>query len=106
MNLEDRLRIVSFELACQTVFENVDPEKIPELLVWVSEIENTELPEGVNLISAYSTMKPDSAEIKSIIYSVVKMLYVVAFTGAMVAAEYGNAEHLTAEELIKLLKPV
>ena len=106
MELEDKLKIIAFELACKTTFENSDPEKLPELLEWVGETGDTELPKGFVLLPTYGNIGSNGAKVREVVNHMVKMLYGMLLTGALVAAEHGEAEHLTTGELVELIDSI
>lgn len=104
MNFGYKLKIVAFELACKTVFEDPDQERVPELLTWSGNDVDTEIPKGFKLQPLYIPLAPAGTDVKKIINSTTKVLYDMLVTGAMVAAEHGEAEHLSMGELVELVE--
>jgi hypothetical protein len=102
MTFTEKVKLVAFELACNSVFSGLIGEDVTEILGWMSSAEDTQLPDKFKVVAAYIPHSQTGLEVRKIIATTTKVLYDVLVIGAELTIEAGESGVLRMDELTEL----
>ena len=100
--LQGRLKMEAFHLACRTIFLDYDEEDSKDMFTYMARTDNPPLPSGLETSDLYDQFVK-AGTLKNVIASTTQSLYTIMVTGASLVIEVGRASSIPLEDLEEAL---